>query len=412
MKNITGDRTKEGTPLIVCRLGELFLKGQNRPFFVDKLGDNIKACLKGVEGVSVFYVHGRFFVRHPAGLGDELLDRLSKVFGLSSVSPVIEVEKDIEAIKRAALALVEQGDLAVGKKTFAVRAHRSDKSFPYPSPEIGRIVGDAVGRAIELPVDLKNPDLKVEVEVGPKATFVFVKRVKGGGGLPVGVSGRMVLLLSAGIDSPVAGWLMMKRGVRVDALTFHSPPYTDEAALDKVVRLAERMAKWGVGEVTLRAARFTEVQKLIHRSAPDELGVVLYRRMMMRAACMLARKVGAQAIITGESLGQVASQTIENMTRVEEVSSLPVLRPLIGFDKAEIIRIAQRLDTYRISIEPHIDSCTLFTPKHPVTRAGKSRIERAERGIDTDFDEVARSLAEEAEFIRIQGYSSGSNVLG
>ena len=387
--------------LMVLRLGEVFLKGDNRPFFMRRLKANIEAAMAPLPQARLFYVHGRYFIKHPKELTEPLLGEMVKVFGLSSVSPAVEAEKDLEAIKANALELVSEPGLLEGKKTFAVKAHRSDKRFPHTSPEIGRVVGDAVGRAIGLDVDLKDPDLRVEVEVGPKATFVFTRRLEGAGGLPVGVSGKGILLLSAGIDSPVAGWHMMKRGVALEALTFHSPPYTDEAALDKAVRLAKKMAAWG-GPFTLRAARFTDVQKQLHREAPDNLGVVLYRRMMMRAANALAQEVGASAIITGESLGQVASQTIENMSRIEEASALPILRPLIGFDKHEIIHKARRLDTYDISIEPHIDSCSLFTPKHPVTRARKKDVEIAEARVDLDMAQAGASLAHDAEVIEIR----------
>ena len=391
----------EKTTLIVCRLGELFLKGRNRSFFTDRLESNIKAVTDSFGGVLVQYVHGRFFITHPEEIREELISRLSKIFGLTSVSPAVRTEKDIHAMQKAAVDLVTQPGVLDGKKSFAVKAHRSDKRFVYKSPEIGRIVGDAVGRAIGLDVDLDNPDLCVEVEVGPHAAFVFSRRVGGAGGLPVGVSGRAVLLLSAGIDSPIAGWMMMKRGISIDALTFHSPPYTDEAALDKVLRNARKIAAWG-GDFTLRAVRFADVQKRIHRKAEKGLAVVLYRRMMMRTACKIAQFTRAGAVVTGESLGQVASQTMENMTRIQEASTLPILRPLIGLDKSEIIQIARRLETYEISIEPHIDSCTLFTPKHPVTRASKDLVERAEQRIDMDFNEEAGKLAADAEVFSIK----------
>lgn len=399
----------EKSSLIVCRMGELFLKGRNRSLFTDRLRSNVEACLNSFKGVRLHCVHGRFFVTHPPEIREELIGRLAKIFGLSSVSPAVETEKNMESIIKTALDMVMQPGTLDGKKTFAAKAHRSDKCFLHKSPEIGRMVGDAVGQATGLAVDLDDPDLCVEVEVGPHAAFVFSSRMKGAGGLPVGVSGRSVLLLSAGIDSPVAGWMMMKRGVSIDALTFHSPPYTDEAALDKVLGTAQKIGAWG-GDFTLRAVRFADIQKRLHRCAKKGLAVVLYRRMMMRTACKIAEITGAKTIITGESLGQVASQTMENMSRIQEASTLPILRPLIGLDKIEIIQIARRLETYEISIEPHIDSCTLFTPKSPITKARKSLVESAENSIDMNFDEEAGKLAAAAEVFSIKGFGENSST--
>jgi thiamine biosynthesis protein ThiI len=382
--------------MLVLRLGEVFLKGANRPFFLRRLKRNVQAALEEFPEARLESYHGRMLVHHPPKLQQKIIARLQMVFGLSSISPAVEVRPEMEDITEKAVAVARSPESLAGADTFAVRTHRSDKSFPLTSPEVSRRVGDAVGEAIELAVDLTNPDLAVEVEIGPKRSFVFSRRFPGAGGLPVGVSGKVCLLLSGGIDSPVAGWLLLKRGLRLSAVTFHSPPHTGPAAHEKVVRLCRLLCRWG-GSIRLHTVRFTEIQQKLRREAPAELAVLLYRRMMVRTATKIALKSRAKALVTGESLGQVASQTLENLSCIQESAGLPILRPLIGYDKKEIMDLARKLTTYEISIEPHEDCCSLFVPKHPETRASIGQIRKAESGVDADLDQVAEQLAREAE---------------
>ena len=366
--------------LIVLRVGELFLKGANRYQFEDLLEANVRRALAGVE-VQLERGQGRLFVECLPDEIDRCLKRLTLVFGISSLSPAQSVPPNLDAIAAAALELTAEqlGRRSVG--SFRISARRSDKRFPVPSPEIGREVGARIVLATGLAVDLHSPELTVGVEVGPRRSFVFIERVAGAGGLPVGSSGRVALLLSGGIDSPVAGHLMQKRGCSLRAVYFHSPPYTGARTRAKVEQLAARLAP-AQGELTLEVVPFTPIQLAVRDGAPGEMTVVLYRRAMIRIAVELARRSGCLALATGENLGQVASQTLENLACIEEAAELPVLRPLLCYDKAETIALAQRLGTYELSIEPYEDCCSLFVPKHPLTRARPSAIARVEARLE------------------------------
>jgi thiamine biosynthesis protein ThiI len=391
--------------VIVCRLGELFIKGRNRPFFLRRLSRNIEKALESFTDVRLETYHGRMLVhlppQRPDALIQDLLEKLRCIFGLSSLSPAVLVAPKMEAITETALTMALAPENRLGARSFAIRTKRSDKSFPLCSPEISRRVGDRIGAAIDLQVNLENPDLCVEIEIGPHRSFVFCRRIGGAGGLPVGVSGHVLLLLSGGIDSPVAGWSLLKRGLRLSAITFHSPPYTDSQALEKVVRLGQRLAAWSM-PIDLYTVRFTEIQQKLRKQAPAELAVVLYRRMMLRVATEVARNIGARALATGDALGQVASQTLDNMTVIGAATEMTVFRPLLTCDKKEIMARARTLDTYRISIEPHPDCCALFVPKHPETHATLEEAEDAERLIDEPLSETARKLAATAEKQRIE----------
>lgn len=362
---------------VVLRFGELFLKGKNRFVFEVALEKNVRAALKGREDVELIRKHGRMFV--VGGCDDDLIARLKKVFGAASLSKVRFVEKNIEEITRAAVEMTRQRDPRV--KTFRIAARRSDKTFPMISSEIGRHVGSAAALDSGLGVDLTNPDLSIGVEVGAEWTFLWSEDIQGAGGLPVGTSGSGLLLLSGGIDSPVAGHLMQKRGLDLHGIYFHSFPYTGDGAKDKVVRLAKVLAERQKG-FHLHAVPFTKVQEIFRDSADAKLLVVLYRRAMMRIASMVAEKHKLKCLITGESLGQVASQTIQNLTAVEDAAGLPVLRPLIGFDKSDIISIARKIETFDISILPHDDCCSLFVPRHPETHASLKYVLRSESRAD------------------------------
>jgi thiamine biosynthesis protein ThiI len=387
---------------VLCRWGEIFLKGQNRGFFERKLVDNIRRALKditgdkpplapgqGPSGGRVERLHGRVLVWPPGREGPEVdialqqtIAALQKVFGLTSLSPVRLVEKRLEAI---AVAAVEEARAATGggaqRPTFKVEARRADKRFPLASPEVARQVGAAIVEALALPVDVHHPALHVGVEIGFEHAFVYARTLAGPGGLPVGSTGRVDLLLSGGIDSPVAGWMAMKRGCEIAATYFHSFPYTGDRTRDKVAALARKLAAWQ-GELALRVVPFTEAQKALRDAGDPRLAVVLYRRMMMRVAERLARQRGALALVTGEALAQVASQTLENMGVIGAASGLPILRPLVAHDKLETIGWAKRIDTYELSIEPYEDCCSLFVPEHPELRARIADVEAAEARVD------------------------------
>ncbi len=387
---------------IVLRYGELFLKGANRGRFESVLLENLRHALRDLEGAKLIKGQGRVFVEASGDAG-RTAEILSRVFGLSSLSVAEEVERDAAEMGRVAAEqvarLLEQQPGTI--RSFRVKAKRADKGFPLPSPEINRQVGQAVVDATRLAVDLGNPDLVVGVEVGPLRTFVFTQRLKGAGGLPVGVSGKVALLLSGGIDSPVAGHLMQKRGCRLDAVYFHSFPYTSERSKAKVQQLAELLAP-AQRRLLLHVVPFTDVQTAVRDGAPSEMAVILYRRSMMRIASAIARKRGCPALATGENLGQVASQTLENLVCIQGEADRPVLRPLVSFDKAETIDLARKIGTYEVSIQPYDDCCSLFVPKHPVTRGKLTNVLRAEGGVN-GLQELEEKAVEGTEVIEVGG---------
>ncbi len=385
---------------IVLRYGELFLKGANRGRFESVLLENLRYALRDMEGVKLVKGQGRVFVECP-GEVERAARRLCRVFGLSSLSPAEEVEQDVEAMGRAAAEQVRQVMEQRTVRAFRIKTKRSDKNFHLPSPEINRQVGQAVVDATGLAVDLGGADLTVGVEVGPLRSFVFTRRLPGAGGLPVGVSGKVALLLSGGIDSPVAGHLMQKRGCRLDAVYFHSFPYTGERTRAKVQQLAEVLVP-AQKRMLLHVAPFTDVQKAVRDGAPCEMAVILYRRSMMRIASAIARRRGCPALATGENLGQVASQTLENLACIQGEADRPVLRPLLTHDKAETIALARTIGTYELSIQPYEDCCSLFVPKHPVTRGKLENVIRAEEGVE-GLVELEQLAVEATEVIELEG---------
>ncbi len=358
--------------LVVLRFSEIFLKGANRPTFLAALEHNLKRALRGLPGLAVQRGHTRCFVRAESAEADlaAALERLSQVFGVSSLSLARRVERQVDDMARVSTALAIAAARR-GARTFCVDARRGDKRFPMSSPEINTVVGEAARRASGLTVNLDRPDLRIVVEVGPELAFVTSHVVPGPGGLPVGVSGNILLLLSGGIDSPVAGYLCQKRGCRLTALYFHSAPYTGEPAKQKVVELARELGS-RQGGVRLVVISLTEIQERFRDVANPRLLVLLYRRAMMRLACRVAGAENALAVATGENLGQVASQTLENLGCIAAVADRPILRPVLAYDKAEIMALARRVGTYDISIRPHLDCCSLFVPRHPAT---KGRVE-------------------------------------
>lgn len=360
----------------LLRYAEVGLKAGNREFFERRLAQNV---LSRVEG-HLRRPRGRLVLSSPLPR-EEVLDRLSRVFGLSSFSPARETDPEPEAIREAAFRLAAE-EVAVGKGSFKVEVHRADKGFPLTSPELARKLGaELLERFPGLRVDVHRPDFVLGVELREGRAFLFTQWFHGPGGLPVGSGGRAFLLLSGGIDSPVAGWLGMKRGLSLEALHFWSPPYTSEQARDKVVELCRRLSPWG-GPRELRVIRFTSCQEEIYRVAPARLGVILMRRLMFRIAEELARREGVWALLTGENLGQVASQTLESLYVIGRATSLLVLRPLLSWDKVETVELAKRIGTYEVSIQPFEDCCSLFVPRHPATRPRLEEVEEAESRLD------------------------------
>ncbi|GAW93363.1 tRNA uracil 4-sulfurtransferase ThiI [Calderihabitans maritimus] len=364
--------------VLLVRYGEITLKGKNRAWFEDMLLKNVKRALADLPEREIKKGYGRLYVDLKDDLS-EVVERLTRVFGIVSVSPAWVVPLDLEEIKKAALAELESWE---GRSTFKVETRRPYKQFPFKSPEISRQVGGfLLSQTDGWTVDVNKPEVVISIEVRQEGGYVYSRVINGPGGLPVGVTGKGILLLSGGIDSPVAGWMGMKRGVEIIGLHFYSFPFTSERSKEKVLELCRVLARYG-GKIKLYINHFTEIQKAIKKYCPEELYVTIMRRMMFRLAEVLAKKEGAMAILTGESLGQVASQTLESMRVINEVTSFPVLRPLIALDKVEIIEYARRIGTYDISIQPYEDCCTLFVPKHPATRPKPEKVKKAEEGLD------------------------------
>ena len=362
--------------ILLVRYGEVFLKGQNRPFFLRKLVDHVKEAVQEVHG-HVWLSEGRIYVSDYTDQ-DEAIRRVSRVFGVHSVSPAIEMEKDsFEAICAQAARMMEKKT-----GTFKVLAKRSDKQYPMDSPTIMREAGGYIlDHVPHLTVDVNNPDHEITIEIR-KLAYLSVDRTMAVSGMPMGTNGKACLLLSGGIDSPVAGFMIAKRGVELCCVHYHSFPYTSERAKEKVLELARILSEY-CGKMRVYIVPFTEIQMQIHEKCPENFTTLIMRRYMMRIAEILASKDGAQALITGESIGQVASQTMEALGCTDEVVSMPVFRPCVGMDKSEIIERAEKIGTMETSSLPYEDCCTVFTPKHPATHPRKELVRRAEEKLDT-----------------------------
>ncbi len=384
--------------VLLVRYGEIHLKGLNRPFFERKLIDGINNALRGF-GAKVRREQGRIYVH---GIAPERMeaasDALTRVFGVHSISPAIAVEKEWNAIVEAAACLTEQA--AGGKNvTFKVFSRRSDKGFPMNSETINHELGHVLlERFPNLTVDVHAPELKVCVEIREQA-FIYAAEIMGAGGMPSGTAGRAALLISGGIDSPVAGYLMAKRGLTLSAVHFYSYPYTSERARDKVVELTRLVSRYA-GPVRLHLVPFTEIQLAIYEKCPPKETTVLMRRLMMRIAEMLAERDGALALITGEALGQVASQTLESLCVTDDAVEMPVFRPLIGFDKEDIVTIAKRIGTFETSILPYEDCCTVFVPQHPVTKPEVKKLRESEAMVD--FTPMIATALEKTETLAVE----------
>jgi len=382
---------------VIVHYQEIALKGRNRPWFVTRLVRNLREALRGTGVREVRALMGRIeVVLGPEADWNGVRDRLSRVFGVGNFAKAGRAPLDVDAIASAILG--DLGDQDTG--TFRLSARRADKRFPLTSPEIEREVGGRIKEARGWTVNLKHPQLTIHVEALTSEAFYFFGKHEGAGGLPVGASGRVICLLSGGIDSPVAAWRMMRRGCRVTFVHFHSYPVLSRASQEKTRELARLLAQYQYHS-RLLLVPFADVQQQVILTVPPPLRVVLYRRLMMRIAEEIAGRHRARALVTGEVVGQVASQTLENLNRINEVVQLPVLRPLIGMDKDEITAQAQKLGTYPISIIPDQDCCTLFTPKHPATKARRAEVEQAEATLPIDEivnRAVAGAVVEEFEF--------------
>lgn len=371
----------EYTRLLV-RIGEVWLKGRNRGTFLDRLRRNLQASLEAaLPGTKLVGHYARYFVelRDPAE-AERALTLCADTPGVSSVSPVRIVRADLETLRAEAFALA-RAELAGATGTFAVNARRSDKSFPLTSPEIDREIGGPLAADLGLQVKLRQPDHRLGIEVARDGALLYVHTVRAVGGLPVGTAGKVLLMLSGGIDSPVAGYLAQKRGCALEAVYFHSPPFIGPESREKVVALARKLAP-RQGGLTLHVVPFTACQTAIRKRCDERHTVVLYRRLMYRIAAALADQRNAVALCTGESLGQVASQTLENLSLVDRLTGRLTLRPLVTYDKLETIAIARRIDTFELSIQPFEDCCTLFVPRNPSIRAPRAVIEAEEAKLD------------------------------
>ena len=372
------------TEMILLKLGELVLKGANRYTFEDKLKSNLARRLKSH---GKFRVYSRQSTTYIEPLSDECdmdaaYDAAKKVFGAVGVSRAKACAKTKEAMLETVRTYLA-GNL-VGEKTFKVESKRADKSFPMTSIQLSQWVGGELDELYpNLHVDVHNPALTIHLEVRDYAAFVHADPEPGAGGLPVGTSGRAMSLLSGGIDSPVASWMMAKRGIALEMVHFFSYPYTSPEAKEKVLDLARLLTPW-TGRLIVHVVPFTHIQEELRRACPEELFTLLMRRFMMRIAEGMARRTGCRALVTGESLGQVASQTMDAMAVTGAVASLPVFRPLVGMDKEEVVRIARKIGTFETSILPYEDCCTVFTPRHPRTRPHLDEIEAAEAVLDVE----------------------------
>ena len=355
--------------VILVRYEEIFLKRSNRNVFENRLIKNIRQRLENLGNIRVTCSQSRIYIEIPDEDFDlvEAVERLKKVFGIASLSIVHKVPTDYEIIKTSAVSMVADLLSRYNYKTFKVESKRADKSFPMNSPQISADLGAHILRNFpRLKVDVHNPDFVFYIEVR-ESTYLYSEIIPAAKGLPTGTGGRATLLLSGGIDSPVAGWMIAKRGVEVDAVYFHSPPYTSDRAREKVIRLSEILSEWTMG-MRLYVVPFTEIQMAIHQKCPQEYLTIIMRRYMMKIAERIARNDGSLALITGEAIGQVASQTMESLLVTNSAVSLPVYRPLIGMDKNEVVNIARHIGTYETSILPYEDCCTLFVARHPATR--------------------------------------------
>ncbi len=378
--------------ILLLKLGEVVLKGLNRKAFEDKLMNNVRRRIRRFGDFRVLVRQSTIYVEPQNDQCDmeSAFAACCQVFGVAAVARAVPCEKTVEAIVDTAVAYLSD-DFAAAR-SFKVESKRADKLFPMTSIQLSQAVGGELAeRFPQVVVDVHDPDLTVYVEIREKYAYVHAPSVPGAGGLPVGMGGTAVSLLSGGLDSPVSSWMMARRGVQLEMVHFVSPPYTSQQALDKVLELARELTAY-CGRMVVHVIPFTKIQEEIRKNCPEEYFTLIMRRFMMRISEAVAKRAGAGALVTGESLGQVASQTMLALGTTEDVTTLPVLRPLIGMDKVEIIRMARQIGTYDTSILPYEDCCTVFTPRHPCTRPKVEDVREAEAALDVDAL-VAEALA-------------------
>lgn len=382
---------------ILVRYGELTLKGTNRKRFTNVLKENVIQSLRSLEGTRVKCERDRMFISlfEEANV-NEVMNRLTKIFGIKSISPVFKTTQNLEDIKQLCVSLAK--DFAHGD-TFKIDVKRVDKSFSLDTYQLQRELGGVILKSVDhLKVDVKRPTHNIKVEVRKEGVYIYTKVIDGAGGLPTGTGGKTLLQLSGGIDSPVAGMEMMKRGVKIEAIHFHSPPFTSEKAKDKVIELT-RILSERVGPIKLHIVPFTALQKQINKSVHPRYTMTSTRRMMLRVTDIILERIGANAIVNGENLGQVASQTLKSMYAINDVTSTPILRPLISLDKEDIIKKAKEIGTFEVSIQPYEDCCTIFTPKNPVTEPDFDKVVKYESVFN--FDDLVQEAADNVETIEI-----------
>ena len=389
--------------LILVRYGELSTKGKNRRDFIAQLNNNIRQVLSDFSNLSYQKTFDRIYIYLNGADYEGIAHRLSQVFGISSFSCAIKVPSDLNEIIQAGFAVAQVSS----GMTFKVDTRRHDKRFLHRSDDVNRAVASKILRETQWKVNVHQPDLRIQIEIREDCTYIMKETVAGAGGYPTGIGGKAMLMLSGGIDSPVAGYLTMKRGVAIECIHYASPPYTSASARKKVLDLASKISLYQ-GSVKVITIPFTELQLAIYEHCDESYAITIMRRMMFRIAEAVAQKHRCQAIITGESIGQVASQTLESMTAINDVTKMPVIRPVACFDKLEIISLAEKIDTYKTSILPFEDCCTIFTPKKPVTKPTLKRCEFLEKRFN--FTPLIEKCISEAEIVWITPSSENKDL--
>jgi len=393
--------------LVLVRFGEIVIKGRNRNRFETMLLTQIKAAFRDMPALEFIRSYARTYIRLNGESYEKVANKLKDIFGIMSFSPVVASELELEAIRDHSLKLIR--GLKKAPATFKVSVNRGWKQFPHNSPEMNHLIGSHVLRHTpDLKVDVHSPDVELKIDIQRDYAYVYCEAVKGAGGFPLGMNGKAMLLLSGGIDSPVAGWMAMRKGLKIEAVHFHSYPFTSEQAKDKVVALAKRLAYYG-GKIKLHLVPFTEIQTKLVQSGHDNLIITLMRRSMLRIAEKLAEQNGALAIVTGDSLGQVASQTLGSMNVIGRVASLPLLRPLVMVDKQDIIDYAERIGTYETSILPFEDCCTLFVPKSPAINPNLNVVEKAEAVLGAELHRLIDEAVQATEVVVLKENGESDN---
>ncbi|OAQ56807.1 tRNA uracil 4-sulfurtransferase ThiI [Enterococcus thailandicus] len=375
---------------IMVRYGELSTKGKNRKTFIMQLAQNVRQALKDFPEIKIHADRDRMHLLLNGADGHLVIPKLAKIFGIQNFSPSIRVEKDVQVLKDSVQAIMKE--IYTGEQTFKIVAKRSDHDFELTSNELNQTLGNAVFDIFpEINVQMKKPDIALRVEIRRDGAYLSYETIKGAGGLPVGTSGKGMLMLSGGIDSPVAGYFAMKRGVEIEAVHFASPPYTSEQALQKAKDLTAKLAPY-VGTIQFIEVPFTEIQEEIKKSVPQGYWMTITRRMMLRLTDEIRRIRNGLVILNGESLGQVASQTLQSMVAINEVTNTPIIRPVATMDKLEIIEVAEKIDTFELSIQPFEDCCTIFAPPQPKTRPNLDKVHQYEERLAID-EMIERALA-------------------